>query len=143
MLPFVVDKLLVLFRREHIKNIRADLSKIKYNFCMEFEKELKLTHSLYPENVFDFIYNIHYLKQGISSYHFKLYLQEIKDIDYSNKTLMNECIFRVYKELILTYKDYVLNYMNAGSDRQEDWDLLALRDPTQFKLKIKEFVDGH
>lgn len=143
MLPFVIDKLIVLFRRTHIKKIREDLSLIKYNFCMEFEKELKLSNSNYPENVFDFIYNIHYLKQGISIECFKKYLQEIKDLDYKNKTLVNDTIFRVYKELIFTYKDYVLNYMNIGSAGCEDWDLMALKDPVKFKSRLREFVDGH
>jgi hypothetical protein len=127
MLPFIVEKLMMDFTHE-MKDIKKDLPKKKYSFCLDFQREMNGVGFDYATMIFDYLFNLYFFRHAFGSKEFKNLIEDFKDQDFLKPHLVKEYLYGKkdeqgqiitmgqYYALVVKYKTHFMNYFGFNHD---------------------------
>lgn len=113
--PFSIQKLIFSCRQD-FREIKQDIVSHKLRFCLAFEKELTLPKSQYAENVFDYIYNLFYVKAAFNDREHGLWVNDVLDADYTDIIGVQKFIDNAYQQILLKNRDHILKMLKMDHD---------------------------
>lgn len=154
MTPFSVQMLVLQFK-ENFKPTNSleelkELSSKKGIFCSHFEIELKTGVNSFSEDVFDYAYNLFFLKKTFTEKRFNELLEEFLSFDFRNSVFLSSIFNARYIEFsrhLPIYFNEKLNITNPDDQLQtmrKMCDMQRIGGSYSWKLKtetIKRLVD--
>lgn len=117
-LPFCIDKLIN--QMDYcFRDIEKDIKKYKFEFYKEFKKEMSHEHQFYPDDIFDFIYNLFYFKKAFSDKNFNMYLENFKDFNFKNEAETRLNCKKLYISFLMDYKKYFMEFFRIDHDDKD------------------------
>jgi len=113
--PFSIQKLIFSCRQD-FTDIKNNIVSYKLRFCQAFERELSLPTSPYSENVFDYIYNLYYVKVAFNDREHNLWVADVLDADYTAIIGVQKFIEHSYQQMLLKNRDHILRVLKMDHD---------------------------
>ena len=122
MTPFCVQNLILKFKEdfkiaESIEHLRK-LSLEKNSFCCDFEKELGLVVCAFSADIFDYAYNLFFLRKTFAEKRFKELLEEFLELDFSSQF----SLVSIFNQRYLEFSSHLPLYFaeNMGISNPDD-----------------------
>jgi hypothetical protein len=90
----------------NFQTLDSNFSFFKYNFCIDFEKEIDIPKSQYSEDVFDFLYNIYNHKKVFKGNKFKQIQDDFLGLNFNKVIEVGNYINNIYTEMAFYNRDY-------------------------------------
>ena len=117
MTPFSIQNLIM--KCKNIRLVKDNLVEEKYNFCVNFEKEKIGMGGYYPEEIFDFIYNIYDNKKIFKPIDFNNIINDIFDMDFNDYLNVLSYIKEKYNLMAYLMRDYFCKVFKIDDDNTE------------------------
>jgi hypothetical protein len=117
MTPYSIQNLLI--KCGNIKSVKDNIVEEKYNFCVSFEKEENAPKGYYPEEIFDFIYNIYDNRRVFRPADFNNIINDIFDMNFQNYLSVLDYIKEKYNLMAHLMKDYFCKVFRIDTDDTE------------------------
>jgi hypothetical protein len=116
--PFAVQSL-VFQCQQDFESIKSNIVHSKLKFCLELERELDLTVSVHAENIFDYVYNLFFVKPAFSKAGHKQWVAEFLDLDFTDQIAVSQYIDGAYHQIVLKNKTYIMELFKIDHDDAE------------------------
>jgi hypothetical protein len=131
--PFTIQSFVFQCHQE-FNDIKNNIPKYKLKFCLDLENELPSIPIMHAENIFDYIYNLFYVKAAFTAREHKLWLNEFMDIDFLDLFVVGKYIDNAYQQIIFKNKVYVMQLFGIAHDD-------AAHAANQFHKNLKKNIE--
>jgi len=128
--PFSIQKLIFLCT-DDFEEVKKNIVHYKLNFCLSFEKEMGGAVSQYAENLFDYVYNLFYVKPAFKEEEHRQYVDNFMSLNFTDVLGSNAFIDASYRQILIKNRDHIFKLLKIETDDVQ-------KISYQFKKNIKQ-----